>query len=66
MPWFEATFCREVGLYQEITVNYIPINFLHGKPLTNPWQYEQGVCNNDNNDASQFCELKQFVIMATN
>ena len=36
------------------------------KYLMNPWQYEQGVCNNDNNDAHQFCELKQFVVMATN
>ena len=32
----------------------------------NPWQYEHGVCNNDNNDAPRFCKWKQFVVLATN
>ena len=34
------------------------IKFLHDefnyKYLMNPWQYEHGVCNNDNNSAPQF------------
>ena len=37
-------------------INHTPINFLHGKfnckYLMNPWQYEHGVCNNDDNDLS--------------
>ena len=53
-----------------VHINYTPIKFLHGefncKYLMNPWQYEHGVCNNDNNDAPRFCKWKQFVVMATN
>ena len=50
-----------------IHINYAPIKFLHGefnfKYLMDPWQYERGVCNNDNNDASQFCKGKQSIVM---
>ena len=34
--------------------------------LMNPWQSKHGVCNNDNNNAPQFCKWKQFIVMETN
>ena len=53
-----------------VHITCISINIWHGKLnckfLMNPWQYELGVCNNDNKDISQFCKYKQFVVMATN
>ena len=42
------------------------VDGLNCKFLLNPWQYKLGVYNNDNNDVSQFCKYKQFVVTATN
>ena len=61
-------FRGKITCYYENTQNYTSINFSHGKFnskfLMNPWQYEHGVCNHDNNDASQFCKGKELVVMA--